>query len=334
MAFVGYAAKGPKAALERFEYEPHPLGPYEIELSITHCGICHSDLHLIDDDWGISEYPLLPGHEIVGEVAELGNEVRSLEKGDRVGIGWQRSSCGECPMCIGGDENLCATGEATCVRHHGGFADAIRADSRFAFRIPEPLSSENAGPLLCGGITVYSPLRRYNVRPPMKVGVIGIGGLGHLALQFASAFGCEVTAFSSSPEKEDEARFFGADHFVNSRDKEALEAAAGSQDFILSTVHVDLDWSLYLNALRMKGNLCFVGANPGNLEVPTFGLILGAKSVSGSPIGGRAAMHEMLEFAARHGIEAKTEVMPMNQVNEALDKVRHNLARYRMVLKN
>jgi uncharacterized zinc-type alcohol dehydrogenase-like protein len=216
----------------------------------------------------------------------------------------------------------------------GGFADAIRVDSRYAFRVPDSLESENAAPLLCGGVTVYSPLKHYGIQPAMKVGVIGIGGLGHLALQFAGAFGCEVTALSSTPDKEEEARLLGARHFISSTDKGQLEAAAGSFDFLITTVMANLDWTTYLACLKPKGKLCFVGVPPGPISVLPFGLILGQRTICGSVIGSRATVREMLEFAARHGIQAKTEVVPMAQVNEAINKVETNQARYRMVLKN
>ncbi len=329
-----FAARSAAAPLEPFRYTPDELGPFDVEIEITHCGICHSDLHLINDDWGVSIYPLVPGHEIVGTVVELGKHVTHIEKGQRVGVGWQRSACLTCNYCLAGEENLCEQQQATCVGHFGGFAKAIRADSRFAFAIPEALESENAAPLLCGGITVFSPLRNFGISPTMKVGVVGIGGLGHLAVQFARAFGCEVTAFSSSPEKENEARELGAHHFVASTDENALRAAAGSLDFILSTVSADLNWPVYLDILRPKGKLCLVGVPRHNLTIPAFPLIGSQKTVCGSPIGGRARIIEMLEFAARHGIKARTEAVPMSEVNEALQKVAANRARYRMVLVN
>lgn len=328
-----YAARAPKKTLEKFEYHPHDLGSQDIEVKITHCGICHSDIHLIDDDWGVSAYPLVPGHEIIGTVTAAGSDVRHLKIGQRVGVGWQRSACLSCEWCIRGDENLCPKNEATCVGHYGGFADVIRTDSRFAFAIPDGLASENAAPLLCGGITVYSPLRYYGVEPSMRVGVVGVGGLGHLGLQFARTFGCDVTAFTSTPQKEKEARTFGAHHVVVNNDPSAMKRAAGSLDFILTTANVDLDWNVYLNCLRPNGKLCFVGVPQGPLMVPAFALITGRKSVCGSPIGSRTMMSEMLEFAARHNIVAKTEVVPMGEVNAAIDRVRSNQARYRMVLR-
>ncbi|MFQ5451738.1 MAG: NAD(P)-dependent alcohol dehydrogenase [Nitrospinaceae bacterium] len=334
MSVTCYAAKSVKSRLESFEYQPEPLGPHDVEVEITHCGICHSDIHLIDNDWGITNYPLVPGHEIAGTLIGLGSEVQAFEKGQRVGIGWQRSSCLQCEYCIQGLENLCPKIKDTCVGHHGGFAEKIRADSRFAFPLPEELDSENAAPLLCAGVTVYSALVHCGVLPAMRVGVIGVGGLGHLAVQFARAMGCEVTAFSSRPEKEREARELGAHHFVPDTDLATLEKLATTQDFLLSTVPVDLDWKSYLDTLRPGGKLCFVGVPGKPLEIPVFSLIVGRNSICGSPIGSRTDIKEMLAFAARHQIQAWTESFPMSAVNEGIDRVRNNQARYRVVLTN
>lgn len=327
-----YAAHEPGAALSPFRYEPEGLGPNDVEIEITHCGICHSDLHLIDDDWRTSQYPLIPGHEIVGNVAQKGELVSHLEIGDRVGVGWQCGSCHECEWCERGDENLCSASIETCNGRPGGFADSIRIDGRFAFSIPEGLASDVVAPLFCGGITVYSPIRRY-ARPQSRVGIIGIGGLGHLAIRFARAFGCEVTAFSSSPNKEAEARAHGAHHFVSSVDDAALKAQRESLDLIVSTVHRALNWKRYVNALRPGGVLCFVGALDEPLTIPTGLLLSGRKSITGSPIGGRVAIREMLDFAARHQIGAQVEVLPMTEVNTALDRLRRNDVRYRFVLR-
>jgi uncharacterized zinc-type alcohol dehydrogenase-like protein len=329
-----YAAMGEKQSLEKFEYETPELGDFDVQVSITHCGICYSDVHFIDNDAGFTTYPFVPGHEIVGNVSALGSKVTALKEGNRVGIGWQARSCGECEWCIKGEENLCPEIlQSATWTPYGGFATAIIVDSRFAFPLPESLEPENVGPLMCGGITVYSPLRNHDIRPSMKVGVVGIGGLGHLALQFASACGCEVTAFSSTPAKEEEARALGATHFINSNDTSQLQNAARSLDFILSVGH-DLDWNAYLGTLRPNGKLCIIGipANPINIE--PFQLMFGQLSVCGSLIGGRSAIREMLEFAAHHNIKAKTEVMQMSEVNEAIDKLKDNKARYRIVLKN
>jgi uncharacterized zinc-type alcohol dehydrogenase-like protein len=332
MPVNAYAAMAAGQQLQPFTYEADPLGPYDIKVKISHCGICHSDLHLIDNDWQVSRYPLVPGHEIIGEIVEMGSSVKRFKMGQRVGIGWQRSSCGHCHLCLTGQEQLCPDEEDTCVGNHGGFSDAIVADGRFAFAIPEELESENAAPLLCGGITVFSPLRNHHVRPWMKVGVIGIGGLGHLALQFASAFGCKVTAFSSTPQKEHQARKLGADQFLSSTNPDEIEMARGSLDFIISTVFTDLEWGSYLNTLKPNGVLCFVAATPKPIPVPTSELILAQKVVTGSSIGSRAGIEEMLEFAARHQIRAQSEPLPLEKVNEGIKRLRENRARYRVVL--
>jgi len=331
MGFHAWAAHREKDALKPFVYEPEPLGPHDVEVRISHCGICHSDVHLVDGDWGASSYPMVPGHEIVGTVAASGPAVKSLALGQRVGVGWQRGACLECEWCVSGQENLCAHEAATCVGHHGGFAERIRVDGRFAFPIPEALSSENAAPLLCGGVTVYAPLARW-ARPPMRVGVVGIGGLGHLALQFARAMGCEVTAISTSPDKQSDARAFGAERFLAARDPKALRAAARSLDFLLSTTFIPQDWESLLRTLRPNGVLCLVGApdDPVSLDA---GAILGKQlTVTTSAIGGRPAIREMLEFAVRHGIAPKLQLRPLAEADAGLDTVRKGQARYRVVL--
>jgi uncharacterized zinc-type alcohol dehydrogenase-like protein len=317
-----------------FHYEPGDLGPQEVEIAITHCGICHSDLHLISNDWGISQYPFIPGHEIVGAVAAVGSQVKSLQVGQRVGLGWQSSSCGECEWCMRGLENLCPKAECTCVHRNGGYADSVRANARFVVPIPEALESEQAAPLLCAGITVYNPLRNNGVSPSSRVGIVGIGGLGHIAIQFARVFGAEVTAFSTSADKEEEARSLGAHNFVNSRESKAMKEMAGTQDFILSTVSADQDWGSYLQALRPTGTLCFVGVPPSPLSIHLSPLINGRQSICGSPIGSPARLREMLDVAARHGVKAMIESFPMAKANEAIEKVRKNKVRYRAVLAN
>jgi len=330
----GLAAHAAGAELVLFRYEPGELGPQEVEIEITHCGICHSDLHLITNDWGISHYPFIPGHEVIGTVAAIGDGVRSLTVGQRVGLGWQSNSCGQCEWCTRGMENLCPNSEATCVRRHGGYANRVRANVRFVFPIPEALESENAAPLLCGGITVYSPLRTHGMNPSSRVGVIGIGGLGHLAVQFARVFGADVTAFSTSAAKEAAAREMGAHRFVNTRETRALKEVAGSLDFIISTVNADQDWGIYIQALRPTGTLCFVGVPPSPVTLQAFPFISGIRSVTGSPIGPPSRIREMLDVAARHGVKAYTERFPMAKANEAIEKVKKNKVRYRAVLAN
>ncbi len=330
----GLAAHAAGAQLVPYKYEPGELKANEVEVGISHCGVCHSDIHLIDNDWGLSKFPFIPGHEIVGTVSAIGAEVRDLTVGQRVGIGWQADSCGVCEWCRQGDEHLCAASQPTCVGRNGGYADSIRVNSRFAIPVPEALESENVAPLLCGGITVYSPLRNHGVRPSSRVGIIGIGGLGHLGLQFSKAFGAEVTALSTSTDKEAEARTLGADHFVNTRDNGALKKIAGSFDFVLSTVSADQDWQALVNSLRPKGTLCVVGVPPSPIAVQAFSLIAGQRSVAGSNTGSPQDLHEMLDVAARHGVKAITERFPMAKANEALVRVKKNLVRYRAVLTN
>lgn len=330
----GLAVHAAGAQLLAYKYEPGEIKADEVEVKISHCGVCHSDVHLIDNDWGISKYPFIPGHEIVGSVVAVGSEVKDRKVGERVGIGWQADSCGICEWCRQGDEHLCAKAQPTCVGRHGGYADRIRVNSRFAIPVPKVLESENVAPLLCGGITVYSPLRNHGIRPSSRVGVIGIGGLGHIGLQFAKAFGAEVTAFSTSKDKEAEAKSLGAHHFVNTRDTGALKKVAGSFDFLLSTVSADQDWQGYVNALRPKGTLCVVGVPPSAIALQAFPLISGQRAVAGSPTGSPRDLHEMLDVAARHGVKAITEKFAMAKANDAVAKVKKNQVRYRAVLAN
>ena len=317
-----------------FRYDPGKLGPREVEISISHCGICHSYLHLIANDWGISQFPFIPGHEIVGTVQDLGPDVHSLEVGQRVGLGWQSNSCGDCEWCTRGMENLCPAAEATCVHRNGGYADRVRANARFVVPIPDALESPHAAPLLCGGITVYNPLRTHGINPSSRVGIVGIGGLGHIAIQFARVFGAEVTAFSTSATKEEEVRALGAHHFVNTRETKAMKEIAQSQDFILSTVNADLDWSVFISALRPTGVLCFVGVPPSPVSTSVFPLITGVRSITGNPTGSPSRLREMLDVAARHGVKAQIEAFPMDKANAAIDKVKKNKVRYRAVLAN
>lgn len=332
--FQGLAAHAAGAELLPYRYDPGALRASDVEIAITHCGVCHSDLHLIANDWGISQYPFIPGHEIIGTIAEVGAEVNHLAIGQRVGLGWQASSCGHCEWCVSGQENLCPEAEATCVHRNGGYADRVRANARFVVAIPGGLTSEQAAPLLCAGITVYNPLRINGINPSSRVGVVGIGGLGHLAIQFARAFGAQVTAFSTSPAKEEEARSFGAHQFINSLESKAMKDAAGTQDFILTTVNADQDWGAYLQTLRPSGVLWFLGVPPKPVSVSAFQLISGQRAIGGSPVGSPARLREMLDVAARHGVKAATELFPMAKANEAIEKVKKSKVRYRAVLAN
>ena len=330
----GLAAHAAGAQLLSFKYSVGELGPHEVEVKITHCGVCHSDIHLINNDWGLSKYPFIPGHEIVGTVTGVGSEVTDRTLGERVGIGWQADSCGICEWCRQGDEHLCAKAQPTCVGRNGGYADAIRVNAKFAIPVPEGLESENVAPLLCAGITVYSPLRNWLARPSSHVGVVGIGGLGHLGLQFARAFGCEVTAFSTSKDKEAEARELGAHNFVNTRENGEIKKAAGSLDLILSTVSADQDFQSFVSLLRPKGTLVVLGASPSPMQISAFSLIGGQKAIAGSPSGSPRDLHEMLQVAARHKVKAITEKFAMKDANKAVEKVKKNQVRYRAVLAN
>ena len=250
----------------------------DIEIQVTHNGLCHTDLHMRDNDWGISQFPLVPGHEVVGTVTEIGTQVTTLKVGDRVGFGWIRDSCRVCSHCLQGQENICRQGyTGLIVGHHGGFADRLRAPADFAYKIPESLDSAHAAPLLCAGITVYTPLRTYLNHPAMRVGVIGIGGLGHLAIQFARAMGAEVTAFSTSADKEQETRAFGAHHFRQLNEKNC-EHMTGYYDLILNTSPAGIDWQSALGLLGNNGVLCVVGVPPSEtINLALTALVFGQK---------------------------------------------------------
>lgn len=327
-----WAADTAGAALQPFEYAPGPLQAEQVELHVEHCGICHSDLSMLDDEWGRTAFPFVPGHEVVGTVVARGEQVRNLSVGDRVGLGWFSASCMHCSQCMAGSQHLCNSGEETIVGRHGGFADRVRCHWSWAIRLPAKLDHHSAGPLFCGGITVFNPIVEYGVKPTDRVGVVGIGGLGHMAVRFLNRWGCEVTAFTSNEAKRAEAQALGAHHVVPSADKAALKKLAGSLDFILVTVNVALDWSAYLRTLRPRGRLHFVGAVLDPLQINAFNLIGGQKTISGSPVGSPATTATMLDFCARHGIAPQVERFPMSRVNDALDHLRAGKARYRVLL--
>lgn len=332
--FYGWAAIQSGQALAPFNFDPGVLRPEQVQVKVESCGICHSDLSMVDNDWGNATYPLVPGHEVIGTIEEMGAQVKGLSIGDRVGIGWNAGSCMFCRPCLSGNHNLCVRGEQTIVGRHGGFADRVRANWEWAIKLPEKLDPASAGPLFCGGITVFSPITDFGVKPTDRVGVIGIGGLGHLAVQFLNKWGCEVTAFTSSESKADEARKLGAHHIVGTRDRAALAKIRGSLDFILVTVNVALDWNAYISALAPNGRLHFVGAVLDPVPVAAFSLISGKKSISGSPLGSPATVATMLDFCTLHSIASVIETFAMGDVNEALEHLRSGKAKYRIVLEN
>jgi uncharacterized zinc-type alcohol dehydrogenase-like protein len=329
-----YASTGPKAPLSAIDYDPGALGDEQVEIAVSHCGICHSDLSMLDNDWGSTRYPLVAGHEVIGTIAALGPHAKGLRVGQRVGLGWYAGSCMHCVQCMSGHHNLCREGEQTIVGRHGGFAERVRCHWSWAIPLPDKLDAKAAGPLFCGGLTVFSPIVDFDVRPTQRAGVIGIGGLGHMALKFLRAWGCEVTAFTSSASKADEARGFGAHNVVATNDPAALKKLAGSLDFILVTANVTLDWNALLAALAPSGRLHVVGAVLEPIPVPAFALIGGRKSLSGSPLGSPAVAVQMLEFCARHSILPQVEMFPMARINDALAHLRAGKARYRVVVEN
>ncbi len=327
-----YAAMEAGAELQPFEYDPGELGFDEIEIDVQHCGICHSDVSMLNNDWGMTSYPLVPGHEVIGTVAAVGDKVTHLKVGETVGLGWHSAYCATCHSCISGDHNLCSTATGTIVGHHGGFAEKVRAQAISAIPLPNGIDAAKAGPLFCGGITVYNPLVQYDIKPTDKVAVIGIGGLGHMALQFCNAWGCEVTAFTSSDDKREAALAMGAHDTINSRSADDIAKAAGRFDLILSTVNVKLDWSLYMGTLAKKGRLHFLGATLEPVDVSVMQLMASQNSVSSSPVGAPAIIAEMLDFAARHNIAPQTEHFKFEDVNKAIAHLKNGDARYRVVL--
>lgn len=329
-----WAAQKAGGALEQFEYAPDPLGLEDVEIEVDYCGICHSDLSMLDNEWGITSYPFVPGHEAIGRVVNLGEvaKEKGLSVGQRVGVGWNVRSCLHCEFCIRGEYQLCKNVQATIVGHHGAFAERVRAHWIWTIPIPESLDPSAIGPLLCGGITVFAPLLQLNVPPTSRVGVFGIGGLGHMALMFLNAWGCHVTAFSSSPAKGEEAKSFGAHQVASSRAQEDLQALAGSFDFIFITANAPLDWNAIIALLSPKGRLHFLGAVLEPVPVQVMNLVLGQKTISGSPTGTRANIDTMLQFAAHHHVAPKVEHFPMSQVNDAMNHLRAGKASYRVVL--
>ncbi len=330
---LGYATRTVGGLLEPFTYKPPKLGEHDVCVSVTHCGLCHTDIHAIDDYYGITTFPFVPGHEIVGHVSDVGHAVSDLKEGDRVGIGWQGRSCMKCEWCLKGEEQLCLdiVASGTWVPY-GGFSSSVLVDSRFAYPLPNAMPSEVAAVLMCAGITVYSPLRSYAVQPAQKIGIIGVGGLGHLALQFASALGYEVTAISSSPEKKKQALAFGADHFIVSNDQTSLRQVEFGFDLLLCTASGRINWEPLLNTLKKNGRFVLIGFPEVALN-PT-DLVAHQLSITGSFLGNRATMREMLSFAQTHGIVPKVELMPMTEVNEAIRKLKEGRVRYRIVLFN
>ncbi|MGC8916671.1 MAG: NAD(P)-dependent alcohol dehydrogenase [Thermoanaerobaculum sp.] len=328
----GWAAREPGATLVPLEYELELASPFDVIVAVEACGICHSDIHMIDNDWRMSTYPLVPGHEVVGKVVAKGEAVEGLELGQRVGIGWQASACMTCPDCLAGNENLCDAHQGLIVTGKGGFASHVKVDGRFAFPFPESLPAE-AGPLLCGGVTVYSALRYAGMGSGQRVGVIGLGGLGHMAVLFASRLGNEVTVFTTTAGKAGEAEKLGASRAFVVGPGQSPPSPPYRLDVLLCTVPYPQDWVAYLNWLGSDGTLVLVAGGPQPLKIPFWALLGKRRRIMASPIGGRAILAEMLDLAARFRILPQVEIFPLKDVNAALEKVRNNQVRYRAVLR-
>jgi uncharacterized zinc-type alcohol dehydrogenase-like protein len=332
MEITAMAAMERGAELSQWQFQPGPLGPFECLVRVQTCGLCYSDVHMIDNDWAMSRYPLVPGHEVVGTVVELGEMATHLAIGDRVGVGWQRAACMQCPDCLRGQENLCSQTEALIGEGYGGFADHVVADSRFVFRLPDGLTTQLAGPLLCGGATVYTALRHAGMSSGQDIGIIGVGGLGHLAVQFAAKLGNRVTVFTSSADKAELAAQLGAHEAVLTARDEPLPTPKRPFEILLNTAPASLDWAAYVEQLDSNGTLAFVAAPEAPLTLPAFSLMLKQRRIVGSVIGSRSTITEMLRIADTFGVAPIVETFPLDEVNTAIAKLRDGSVRYRAVL--
>lgn len=337
----GYATHGPKSKLEPFNFERRQPGPNDILLQIDYCGICHTDIHQARGEWGNSTYPMVPGHEITGRVARAGARVTRFREGDLVGVGCFVDSCRTCSSCKEGLEQYCeqhlvftynATEKDGKTPTYGGYSNQIVVDENFVVRIPSTLPLAGAAPLLCAGITTYSPLREFKVKRGDRVGVVGLGGLGHMGVKIASAMGAEVTVFSTSPKKQADARRLGAKEFVVSTDPAAMKSVANRFNVILDTVSGTHDLNAYLNALRRDGTLVVVGVSTDPVPIAMFPMIMGRRRMAGSMIGGIRETQEMLNFCGEHSVPADVEVIPMQDVEKAYDRTVKGDVRYRFVI--
>jgi uncharacterized zinc-type alcohol dehydrogenase-like protein len=337
----GYVADRARASLRPLEFERRPPRPSEVLLDILYCGICHSDVAMVDDDWGFGLFPMVPGHEIIGRVSACGAEVTKFRAGDIAAVGCLSDSCRECPHCRVGLEQYCdnvstpsfSTYErGTTKPLFGGFSTSYVVDQRFALKVPRSLDAAAAAPLLCAGITTYSPLRHWRVGPGDRVAIAGLGGLGHLAVKFARAMGAEVSVITSSPGKRDDALRLGASEVLISSDPARMAAAAGSFSFLLDTISASHSVEALLRLVRTDGTLCIVGVPAAPIAFPSMALAAGRKSISGSGMGGLPETQEMLDFCGEHGISADIELLPAYRVNEAFDRLKKHDVRYRFVL--
>ena len=338
-AVTAYATSGPDAPFAKTTIERRDLGPKDVLIKIAYAGICHSDIHQARNEWGNAKYPMVPGHEIAGIVSAVGSKVSMFKVGDRVGVGCLVDSCRECEFCKAGLEQFCADSILTYgsvdrdgTITQGGYATQVVVTEDFALKIPEGLALEAAAPLLCAGITLYSPLRHWGAGPGKQVAIVGLGGLGHMGVKIAHALGAEVTVLSQSLKKQDDGRRLGADHYYATGDPATFERLAESFDLIINTVSAKVDLDAYLGLLATDGTLVNVGAPADPLELDVFSLIPRRRSFAGSMIGGLAETQEMLEFCAEHGLGAEIEVIPADQINVAHERVLASDVRYRFVI--
>ncbi|XP_027359975.1 probable mannitol dehydrogenase [Abrus precatorius] len=337
----GWAARDPSGVLSPFNFSRRETGEKDVAFKVLYCGICHSDLHMAKNEWGFSIYPLVPGHELVGVVTEVGSKVQKFKVGDKVGVGCIVDSCGTCQNCVDNLENYCSQYTLTYSGKYrdgtvtyGGYSDLMVTDEHFVVRIPDGLPLDVAAPLLCAGITVYSPLRYFGLdKPNLHVGVVGLGGLGHMAVKFAKAFGVKVTAISTSPNKKEEAiQRLGADSFLLSRDQDQMQGAKGTFNGIIDTVSAVHPLLPLIGLLKSHGKLVLVGAPEKPLELPVFPLLQGRKIVAGSGIGGMKETQEMIDFAYEHNIKPDIEVIAMDYVNTAMERLLKADVKYRFVI--
>jgi len=337
----GYATHGPTSKLQPFGFERREPGPNDLLIEILYCGICHSDIHQARDEWGNASYPMVPGHEVTGRVTRAGPKVTRLKVGDVVGVGCFVDSCRTCASCKEGEEQFCekhlvfsynCTEMDGVTPTFGGYSNQMVVDENYVVRIPSSLPLAGAAPLLCAGITTYSPMRTFGVKPGDRVGVVGLGGLGHMGVKIAAAMGAEVTVFSTSPEKQPDAKRLGATGFVVSKDVKAMRAVASSFHLILDTVAAPHDLNPYLAALRRDGTMVIVGVSVEPAPIATFPLIMGRRRIAGSIIGGIRETQEMLDFCGQHNIPADVEVIPIQDVEKAYDRTVKGDVRYRFVI--
>ena len=335
-----YAAPAEGAPLEPIEVQRREVGPKDVLIQVEFAGICHSDIHTVRGDWGPQPYPVVPGHEIVGLVTEVGAEVSKHAVGDRVGVGCYVGSCGDCTACTNGDEQYCrvapvqtyASVDRDGTVTQGGYSTHVVVTEHFVLSVPEALDPAAAAPLLCAGITTYSPLKRWGAGPGKKVAIVGLGGLGHMGVKIAHAMGAEVTVLSQSMNKQEDAERLGADHFFATSDPATFEQLAESFDLVLNTVSARINVNAYLGLLKVDGTMVNVGAPPESLKVNVFALITGRRNFAGSQIGGIAETQEMLDFCAEHGLGSDIEMVRADQVNEAYERVLASDVRYRFVI--